>query len=76
MNHVTITIGYDDHVSTYSIPRDCITSVLTMQCVDEISTHIIEHGERVDEDGEVFFDHSNSDIDELHVQLKQVLSDS
>ena len=76
---IDVTIGYDDHCSIYAVSESSLAGFLKVKSADDMNDAIISTGEvqpdRDDncEKGDIFFDFMNKDVDEFHIQIKDIL---
>ncbi len=73
---VDITIGYDDHCSSYRITLKELRRLIRSNNIDEINSFIVDNGEYVSDSceyKEIFLDLVNRDLDEFKRQANHEL---
>lgn len=72
-----VAIGYDTHISAYTISQTLALQLLEMIDCDEINHTIVNNGTASScDDGDIFFDYSNNDVTEFQAQLQSYVSDN
>ena len=71
---IDVVIGFDDHMSTYAVPRSVLTQLARLEDMDGMVDTIIDH-EYVNNsgEGEIFLDTTTPDVGDFKQQIANIL---